>query len=129
MRVVGAVETSQLRPFRQPLFIRMTVNDGPSGEPSAYRLRLGYCDQFYSVAEVYFHSPERRHYRAELAVDRGSAVDLLVREVILDDVLAGTVRRGLKTRTTVGPPASHFTGSTISATRCAGSSSPRPSGS
>jgi len=104
VRVVGAVETSQLRPFRQPLFLRMAVNDGPSGEPSAYRLRLGYCDQFYSVAEVYFHSPEQRHYRAELAVDRGSKVDLLVRDVILDDVLAGTVRRGLKTRTTIGPP-------------------------
>ena len=104
VRVVGAVETSALRPFREPLFLRMTVNDGPSGEPSAYRLRLGYCDQFYSVAEVYFHSPERRHYRAELAVDRGSTVDLLVRDAILDDVLAGTARRRLKTRTTLGPP-------------------------
>lgn len=30
VRVVGAVETSQLRPFRQPLFIRMAVNDGPA---------------------------------------------------------------------------------------------------
>ena len=104
VRVVGAVETSKLRPFREPLFVRMTVNDGPAGEGSTYRLRLGYCDQFYSVAEVHFHAPATRRYKAELAVDRGSTVDLLVHDVILDDVLAGTARRALKTRTTLGPP-------------------------
>ncbi|MFW6164444.1 MAG: hypothetical protein ACODAJ_16865, partial [Planctomycetota bacterium] len=103
LRVVGAVQTVKLRPFRQPLFMRMTVNDGLQGEASAYRLRLGYCDQFYSVAEFYFHAPAKRRYRAELAVARGSAVDLLVHDVILDDVLAGTERRALKSRTTIGP--------------------------
>ena len=100
VRVVGAVETARLRPFRQPLFMRMRVNDGPEGETSEYRLRLGYCDELYSVAEFYFHAPVARQYRAELSVDRGSAVDLLVHNVSLDDVLAGAVRRAIKTRTT-----------------------------
>ncbi len=101
VRVIGAVETSQLRPFRQPLFMRMTVNDGPKGESNEYRLRLGYCDEFYSVAEFYFHAPVWRHYQAELKVDHGSAVDLLVHNVSLDDVLSGTVRGAVKTGTTI----------------------------
>jgi len=101
VRVIGAVESDRLRPFRRPLFMRMSVNDGLKGETSAYRLRLGYCDEFYSVAEFYFHAPVRRQYRAELAVDHGSKVELLVHTVSLDDVLVGTVRRGIKTRTTI----------------------------
>jgi len=101
VRVIGAVETKKLRPFREPLFMRMTVNDGLNGEASLYRLRLGYCDEFYSVAEFYFHATTKRRYRAELSVDRGSTVELLVHNVTLDDALAGTVRQALKTRTTV----------------------------
>jgi len=106
VRVIGAVQTERLRPFREPLFMAMTVNDGLGGETSRYRLRLGYCDEFYSVAEFYFHAPQKRRYRAELAVDRGSTVELLVHNVSLDDVLSGTVRRALKTRRTLpgGPP-------------------------
>jgi len=99
VRVIGAVETQRIRPFREPLFVRMKVNDRLNGDESTYRLRLGYCEQFYSVAEFYFHAPARRHYRAELAVDRGSTVDLLVHNVSLDDALAGTRREAIKTRT------------------------------
>ena len=98
VRIIGAVRTEQLRPFRQPLFMRMAVNDGAEGGTSRYRLRLGYCDEFYSVAEFYFHAPESRRYRATLAVDRGSQVELLVHNVSLDDVLAGTLRRPIKTQ-------------------------------
>ena len=101
VRVIGAVPTDKLRPFREPLFMRMIVNDGLQGERSRYRLRLGYCDEFYSVAEFFFHAPTRRRYRAELAVDRGSTVDLWVHNVSLDDALAGTVRRRIKSRTTI----------------------------
>jgi len=79
----------------------MTINDGPQGEASTYRMHVGYCDEFYSVAEFHFHAPARRSYRAEIVLDRGSAVDLLVHNVSLDDVLAGTVRRALKTKTTL----------------------------
>ncbi|MCL4201898.1 MAG: hypothetical protein KJ000_05345 [Pirellulaceae bacterium] len=101
VRVIGAVETSQLRPFREPLYMRMTINDGRGGAESTYRRRLGYCDQFYSVAEFYFHSFESRRYRAGLSVAQGSTVELLVHNVSLDDVLAGTQPRALKTRTTI----------------------------
>jgi hypothetical protein len=101
VRVIGAVETGKLRPFRLPLYVRMTVNDGLDGETSAYRMHVGYCDEFYSVAEFYFHAPARRAYRAEVSVDRGSAVDLLVHNISLDDVLAGVERRAVKTRTTL----------------------------
>jgi hypothetical protein len=105
VRVIGAVETERVRPFREPLFMRMTVHDGLGGETSDYRLRLGYCDQFYSVAEFYFHAPAPRRYRAELAVDRGSTVDLLVHNVSLDDVLAGTLRQPIKHRPTIASSA------------------------
>ena len=104
VRVVGAVETARLRTFREPLYLAMKVNDGLHGDAHAYRLRIGYCDEFYSVAEFYFHATARRRFEAELWVDKGSTVDLLVHNVSLDDMLAGTVRRAVKTRQTLVTP-------------------------
>ncbi len=101
VRMIGAVETDKLRPFRLPLYVRMSVNDGPNGETSSYRMHVGYCDELYSVAEFYFYAPAPRVYRAELSLDQGSAVDLLVHNVSLDDALAGVERRAIKTRTTI----------------------------
>jgi len=98
VRVIGAVETKDIRPFRKSLFLKATVNDGRNGEESTYRQRLGYCDEFYDVCDVYFHAPTERAYRMSLQVDRGSEVDLLVHNVSLDDVLAGAERRPIKTR-------------------------------
>jgi len=100
VRVIGAVETRDIRPFRKSLFLRASVNDGPAGrnEVSTYRQRIGYCDEFYDVADIYFHAPEKRRYRMQLQVDAGSEVELLVHNISLDDVLAGTVRRAVKTR-------------------------------
>ena len=69
VRVIGAVETEHLKPFRRPLVICMTINDGLDGGDHVYRVRGGYCDQFYSVAEIYFHAPEARDYKATLALD------------------------------------------------------------
>ena len=104
VRVVAAVETKQIRPFRKPLVVAMRVNDGLDGETSSYRIRCGYVDEFYSVAELYFHTVEKRRYRAELFLDEGSQVDLLVRNVTLDDVLAPMIRRAIKSRMTLHEP-------------------------
>lgn len=107
LRLIAAVPTEQLKPFRTPLFVRATLNDGPRGEPNSYRLRLGYCDEFYSIAEIYFHADERRSFNAEIAVDEGSGVEMLLHEISLDDALAGVERRAIKSRRTLpeaGPP-------------------------
>ena len=101
VRVIGAVETEKLRPMRLPLVVRMRVDDGPSGETSEYVRRVGYCDQFYSVAEIYYPAPGRRAYRAEIDLDPASQVDLLVANVTLDDVLAGAKREAIKSKTTI----------------------------
>jgi hypothetical protein len=98
VRVIGAVPTRHIQPFLQPLFVRMRVNDGLAGENSTYRMRIGYRDEFYSVAEFYFHAPEERTYRAEVSVDEGSKVELLVHNITLDDVLAGAIRSPIKRR-------------------------------
>lgn len=104
VRVIGAVETKSLRNFREPLYLKMTVNDGPAGQASTYRVRIGYCDEFYSVAEIYFHALTQRRYEAKLRVDAGSKVDLLVHNISLDDALAGCVREAVKTRRTLENP-------------------------
>lgn len=101
VRVIGAVPTDELRPFRRPLLVAMKVNDGPGGKTSEYLMRAGYCDEFYSVAELYFHAPVGRSYQVELWLDANSKVDLLVHNVTLDDALAGTLRRPVKQRTTI----------------------------
>ncbi|MBM3879429.1 MAG: hypothetical protein FJ387_06870 [Verrucomicrobia bacterium] len=93
IRVIGAVETANLRTYRQPLYLGMRVNDRLDGGMSEYRIRIGYTDDFFSVGEIYFHAPGRRQYAAEVWVDRGSQVELLVHSLTLDDVMAG-VRAG-----------------------------------
>jgi hypothetical protein len=104
VRVIGAVETDKLREFRLPLFWKLRVNDGPNGELSEYRIRSGYVDEFYSLAEIYFRAPQKRHIQAELWVDDGSAVDVLVHNISLDDALAGSIRAPIKTRQVLAPP-------------------------
>ncbi len=104
VRVIAAADTKDLRPFRKPAYLALKVNDrptslttgGPAGETSTYRVRIGYVDAFYSVAEIYFHAPEKRRYAAELWLDEGSDVELLVHKITLDDVLAGFERRAIK---------------------------------
>ena len=98
VRVIGAVPTDQLQPHRKPLYLYATVND------STYKLRLGYVDEFYSVAEVYFHTVEKRRFRARLWVGEGSQVDLLIHRIVLDDALAGIDRRPIKKRMTLISP-------------------------
>ncbi len=105
VRVIAAVETANLRPFRRPVFLRMRVNDGLKGETTEYKRRIGYCDEFYSVCEFYFHAPEKRRYRAEVWMDAASETELLVRNISLDDVLAGAERAAIKTRPTSAAPA------------------------
>ena len=51
------MDPRELRPFRKSLVIRMRINDGPDGEERMYRVRAGYCDEFYRVAEISFHAP------------------------------------------------------------------------
>lgn len=102
VRVIGAVETKAIKNFRKSLFLRASINDGLNGEVSTHRIRLGYCDEFYDVADVYFHALVKRRYTIELTVDTGSDVELLVHNVSLDDVLAGTVRRPIKTTSVHG---------------------------
>ena len=100
LRVVGAVETARLRRFRDPLFLRLTINDGLKNETTTYRIRTGYVDEIYSVGDFYFHAPEKRKYHAELTLDKGTTTEVLVQSITLDDVLAGTTREAVKTRRT-----------------------------
>ncbi|NUN92866.1 MAG: heparinase II/III family protein [Verrucomicrobiae bacterium] len=104
VRVVGAVETKDLETLRKPIYLRFTINDGISGETHASRLRIGYQDEFYSVAEFYFNAPARRTYRVSLRSDADSLLPLLVQCVDLHDVLAGSARRAIKTRPTLCTP-------------------------
>lgn len=96
VRVIAAVPTADLQTYLKPAYLRFSVNDGLGGEPTPYKKRIGYCDEFYSVCEFYFHAPEKRRYEAKLWMDAGSAVDLLVHNISLDDVLAGATRAAIK---------------------------------
>lgn len=104
IRLIGAVEAKDLQRHRKPLILRLTVNDGLNGEVSTYRFRCKYVDQFYAMAEFYFHAPVKRAYKATLAVDAGSLVEPLVFNIDLHDALAGTVARPIKTRMTLNAP-------------------------
>ena len=104
VRIIAAVETEKIQWFRKPLLIRMTVNDGLNGEVSEYVQRVNYVDEFYSMCEMFFNAPATRAYRISLAVHPDSEVDLLVRNISLDDALGGTVRQPIKTRMTMHSP-------------------------
>lgn len=100
VRVIGAVETKSIDRHRKPIYLKAVINDGLDGGTSTYRQRIGYVDEFYSVAEVYFHAPAAREYRVELCADQGSLVDLLVHNITLDNALAGCEVRAIKLRPT-----------------------------
>lgn len=105
VRVIGVVGGEEGKQFyRKPLYLRLSVNDGPAGESSDYRMQAGYVDEFYSLAEFYFHAPAKREYRASLVVDEGTQAALLVQSIDLHDVLAGIVRRPIKQRMTLTTP-------------------------
>lgn len=98
VRIVGAVTIDQLRNFRDDLFFTLTINDNPDGSDSNYRVRAGYCDQFYALTEIYFHAPQAREYTFKLTIDAASVPTVIVREVLIDDALAGIERRAFKTK-------------------------------
>jgi len=98
IRVIGAVETKDLRSFLKPIYVRVRISDAPAGGTREYRQRIPYNDEFYAVAEVYFHVPARQAYRAEVLVDRGSEADLLVHNISLDNALAGAELKRIKQR-------------------------------
>jgi len=104
VRIIAAVETEKIQWFHKPLLIRMTVNDGLNSEVSEYVQRVNYVNEFYSMCEMFFNAPAARLYRISLAVHPDSEVDLLVRNVSLDDALSGAVRRAIKTRMTMHKP-------------------------
>ena len=93
LRAIGAVESAKLQRHRTPLVLRLTINDGLAGESSVYRFRCKYVEEFYALAEFYFHAPERRAYQATLTVEQGSQVDALIHTIDLHDALAGAERR------------------------------------
>lgn len=104
VRVVAAVQTDRLRPFMEPLYFRMRVIDETDGADSAeYRVRSGYNDEFYSIAEIYFHVTATGRFRAELTVDEGSRVEPLVHNISFDDALAGIEWRRVKERSVAEP--------------------------
>jgi len=104
VRVVAAVPEKTPRMFLKPLFFGMTVNDGLDGRSHTYRIRSGYVDEFYGIAEISFHAPVKRHYRAEIYVAEGSQVSPVVHNVELHDALAGTIRTAIKRRPTAAKP-------------------------
>jgi len=89
VRVIAAANTDWITPFRCPVYLCLEVNDGPAGEVNRYRVRVSYQDDFYSVAEIYFHASAKQAYRGKVYVDNGSEVELLVRNITLDNGLAG----------------------------------------
>ncbi len=105
VRVIGAVAEENPRQFMKPLFLAMTINDGQAGQKHTYRIRCGYVDQFYGIAEFYFQALEQRLYKAELFVAAGSEIDVLIHNIELHDALAGVTRAAIKRRpTTVEAP-------------------------
>lgn len=104
LKTVGAVETANIQKARKALYFTAKINDGQSGETNTYRQRIGYVDEFFSVSEIFFHAPRKRNYSVELLVDDGSVVDLLIHNIELHDVLAGSVQRPIKTRSTLTTP-------------------------
>lgn len=64
VRVIGAVETKELREIRKPLYLRVTIARASGGASRVYRVRIPYVDEFYAVAELFFHAPPSISVRA-----------------------------------------------------------------
>ena len=93
---IAAVPTRDATAYCKDLFAVLEVNDLPGGGVSTYRKRVNYVDQFYSVVEIYFHAPEKREYKVKLSSSPESKTYFIVRNVTLEDMFVGFVRKPIK---------------------------------
>lgn len=56
VRAIAAVCEENVRSWRKPVFVTLRINDGPNGEVTAHRIRASYNEDFYCVAEIFFHA-------------------------------------------------------------------------
>lgn len=106
LRIVAASEDGA-KGWRKPMLLEWKLDDGVQHGPgtvSTWRRKVGYVDEFYSVEELFFHVTQKRAHRAELRAAEGSQTSLLVADILLEDALAGTTRRAIKTRMTLTTP-------------------------
>ena len=98
IRLIGAAATPDTVGIRKPVYVEIKVNDGPGGEVTRYRLRCGYVDEFYSVAEFYFYAPAKRGYTAEVSLGDGTQADILGYNIDLHNAYTGLARQPVKQR-------------------------------
>ncbi len=96
VRVIAALETKDVEDWPKDLILEMRINDGPDGSINRYVLRQRGTDNFYSLGEFFFHVEDGRAFSAEVALHSDSAVDLLVHNVDVHDVLGECAKRAGK---------------------------------
>jgi hypothetical protein len=102
VRLIAAVETKEIRAFRKALFARVTISASTAEPDQQYRIRLGYCDEFYDVGHVAFHVSESATYAGRIELDAENECELVLHGVSLDDALVGVQLQPFKTKAVHG---------------------------
>ncbi|MHC4872049.1 MAG: hypothetical protein ACYTFY_09405 [Planctomycetota bacterium] len=67
---------------RKTLTFKLKVNSKNDGSTEEYLLRVPFSDRYEYMTKIYFHTPEKRNYRAEIFIGENS----IVKDVIVDRV-------------------------------------------
>jgi len=103
LRVIGAIDSKNVVPYPKDLIIECRINDGPQGKVNRYILRGRGMDAFFDVADFFFHVVDARPFKVEIGLHPDSAIDLLVPNIDLHDVLGECARRAGKTDSLQAP--------------------------
>ena len=77
VRVIAATPTENVTQASQRLIINFDINDGITNIVSHYRKRTAAIDEFYSIAEFFFHVWEAHEYQIKLWIDDSTVLPVV----------------------------------------------------
>jgi hypothetical protein len=99
IRLVGRVDNDNISQIRKPLYVHLSIDDGPNHEVSNYRMRVLYDNKLEEVGRIFFWAVNTTNsLNAEIYLGPGSQEELLLHRIEFYDALAGTARQGYKTQ-------------------------------
>lgn len=81
---------------RPPVFLHLSVNDGPDSAVNNYRMLVNYYDSYVPTGRFFFHVNQPRRIHAEIKIGPDSLQNLRIRKITLIDFFDGIARTRAK---------------------------------
>jgi len=101
IRIIGRVNQGTISRIVKPVFVNFTINDGPNGETSNYRVKVLYTNKLQETGRIFFNALNtNNNLHGEISLDVDSQEDLLVHRIDFFSALYGVPITKVKTSVT-----------------------------